>query len=72
LKTYAAAIANAHVRFVVNLSSIGAQHANHTGPIVGLHNQEQKLDRVPIRKHIRKITLTPGVAEGKQVFYAAV
>jgi uncharacterized protein YbjT (DUF2867 family) len=44
--SYAAAIANAHVQFVVNLSSIGAQHANHTGPIVGLHNQEQKLDRV--------------------------
>ena len=44
--SYAAAIANAHVRFVVNLSSLGAQHADHTGPIVGLHNQEQKLDRV--------------------------
>ena len=43
---YTAAIANAHVRFVVNLSSIGAQHAKGTGPIVGLHNQEQKLDRV--------------------------
>lgn len=43
---YAAAIANAHVRFAVNLSSIGAQHAKGTGPIVGLHNQEQKLDRV--------------------------
>src|ERR1700733_8980038 len=44
--SYAAAITNAHVRFVVNLSSIGAQHAKNTGPIVGLHNQEQKLDRV--------------------------
>jgi uncharacterized protein YbjT (DUF2867 family) len=44
--SYAAAIANAHVRFVVDLSSLGAQHADHTGPIVGLHNQEQKLDRV--------------------------
>ncbi len=44
--SYAAAIANAHVRFVVNLSSIGAQHAKNTGPIVGLHNQEQKLNRV--------------------------
>jgi uncharacterized protein YbjT (DUF2867 family) len=44
--SYATAIANAHVRFVVNLSSIGAQHAMNTGPIVGLHNQEQKLDRV--------------------------
>src|ERR1035438_595341 len=44
--SYAAAITNAHVRFVVNLSIIGAQHAKNTGPIVGLHNQEQKLDRV--------------------------
>jgi uncharacterized protein YbjT (DUF2867 family) len=44
--SYAAAITNAHVQFVVNLSSIGAQHATNTGPIVGLHNQEQKLNRV--------------------------
>ncbi len=43
---YAAAIANAQVRFAVNLSSIGAQHAEGTGLIVGLHNQEQKLDGV--------------------------
>jgi len=43
---YAAAVANAHVRFVVNLSSIGAQHALGTGPIVGLHNQEQKLNGI--------------------------
>src|ERR1700731_3815712 len=44
--SYTTAITNAHVRFVVNLSSIGAQHSKNTGPIVGLHNQEQKLDRV--------------------------
>jgi uncharacterized protein YbjT (DUF2867 family) len=44
--SYATAIASAHVRFVVNLSSIGAQHATNTGPIVGLHNQEQKLNRI--------------------------
>ena len=44
--SYAAAICNAHVPFVVNLSSIGAQHGKNTGPIVGLHNQEQKLDRI--------------------------
>ena len=44
--SYAAAIRNARVRFVVNLSSIGAQHAKSTGPIIGLHNQEQKLDRI--------------------------
>jgi uncharacterized protein YbjT (DUF2867 family) len=44
---YARAIGDAGVRFVVDLSSIGAQHAEKTGPIVGLHNHEQKLDRVP-------------------------
>ena len=44
--SYAAAVSKAHVQFVVNLSSIGAQHARSTGPIVGLHNQEQKLDQV--------------------------
>jgi len=43
---YAAAIASAQVRFAVNLSSIGAQHDKGTGLIVGLHNQEQKLDGV--------------------------
>ena len=43
---YAAAIANARVRFVVNLRSIGAQQTQGTGPIVGLHNQEQKLNRI--------------------------
>jgi len=43
---YAAAITNAKVRFVVSLSSIGAQHAKNTGPIVGLHNLEQKLIRI--------------------------
>ncbi|HET9696580.1 MAG TPA: NmrA family NAD(P)-binding protein [Terriglobales bacterium] len=43
---YVAAIRNAHVEFVVNLSSIGGQHSKGTGPIVGLHNQEQKLNRI--------------------------
>ena len=43
---YAAAVARAGVQFAVNLSSIGAQHAKGTGPIVGLHNQEQKLNEV--------------------------
>lgn len=43
---YAAAIANARVPYVVSLSSIGAQHAEKTGPIVGLHNLEQKLSRI--------------------------
>jgi uncharacterized protein YbjT (DUF2867 family) len=44
--SFAAAISTAHVPHVVTLSSIGAQHAEKTGPIVGLHNLEQKLNRV--------------------------
>jgi uncharacterized protein YbjT (DUF2867 family) len=44
--SFAAAIANARVPYVVALSSIGAQHAEKTGPIVGLHNMEQKLNRI--------------------------
>jgi uncharacterized protein YbjT (DUF2867 family) len=43
---YAAAVASARVPYVVTLSSIGAQNAEKTGPIVGLHNMEQKLNRV--------------------------
>src|ERR1700751_829824 len=44
--SYAAAVAFARVPYVVALSSIGAQHAEGTGPIVGLHNMEQKLNKV--------------------------
>jgi uncharacterized protein YbjT (DUF2867 family) len=44
---YAAAIAAARVTYAVTLSSIGAQHHSDTGPIVGLHNMEEKLDKVP-------------------------
>lgn len=43
---FAAAVASARVPYVVALSSIGAQHAERTGPIVGLHNMEQKLNRI--------------------------
>jgi uncharacterized protein YbjT (DUF2867 family) len=34
--SYGAAVANARVPYAVALSSIGAQHAEKTGPIVGL------------------------------------
>lgn len=44
---FAAAVSNTHVPYVVTLSSIGGQHAENTGPIVGLHNMEQKLNRIP-------------------------
>ncbi|HUJ32236.1 MAG TPA: NAD(P)H-binding protein [Candidatus Acidoferrum sp.] len=45
--SYAAAVAAAKPAHVVTLSSMGAQHAEKTGPIVGLHNMEQKLNNVP-------------------------
>jgi uncharacterized protein YbjT (DUF2867 family) len=44
---YAAAIAAAKVPYAVALSSVGAQHAEKTGPIVGLHNMEEKLKKIP-------------------------
>ena len=44
---YAKAVATSRVPFVVTLSSIGAQHASGTGPIVGLHNLEHKLNDIP-------------------------
>lgn len=40
----AEAIARASVRRVVNLSSVGAELPAGTGPIVALHEQEQRLD----------------------------
>lgn len=40
------AVEKTRVRYVVTLSSIGGSHANGTGPIVGLHNLEQKLNRI--------------------------
>jgi uncharacterized protein YbjT (DUF2867 family) len=42
----AGALAAAKVPHVVSLSSIGAQLASGTGPIRGLHRQEQRLDRL--------------------------
>ena len=41
------AITQAKVTSIVNLSSIGAQHPDGTGPIKGLHRQEQRLNRLP-------------------------
>jgi uncharacterized protein YbjT (DUF2867 family) len=42
----AAAVAKAGVPSVVSLSSVGADKASGTGPVVGLHNLEQKLNRI--------------------------
>lgn len=35
------------IRHVVNLSSIGAELSEGTGPIAALHNQEERLNRIP-------------------------
>jgi uncharacterized protein YbjT (DUF2867 family) len=40
----ASALKNAGVRYVVNLSSVGAQHAEGNGPVNGLHDQELRLN----------------------------
>ncbi len=42
----AAAVQNAGVKHVVALSSFGADKASGTGPVVGLHNLEQKLSKI--------------------------
>lgn len=42
----AAAVQNAGIKNVVALSSIGAELASGTGPVVGLHNLEQKLNQI--------------------------
>lgn len=42
----AAAVRNAGVKNVVALSSFGADKASGTGPVVGLHNLEEKLNRI--------------------------
>lgn len=41
-----AAVQNAGVKNVVSLSSVGADKASGTGPVVGLHNLEQKLNAI--------------------------
>lgn len=45
-KNIATAIERAKVKYVVNLSSIGADLTAGTGPILGLHNQEERLNRI--------------------------
>lgn len=43
----AAALDKASVPYVVALSSVGADKVDKTGPVVGLHNLEQKLNGLP-------------------------
>ncbi|HWR71615.1 MAG TPA: NAD(P)H-binding protein, partial [Nitrospirota bacterium] len=41
------AVQQAKMRYVVNLSSVGAELPEGTGPISGLHRQEERLNRIP-------------------------
>jgi uncharacterized protein YbjT (DUF2867 family) len=43
----ATAITNAGVKHVVFLSSLGGQHDAGTGPVVGLHQVEERLKQIP-------------------------
>jgi uncharacterized protein YbjT (DUF2867 family) len=45
-KNIATGIKNAGVRYLVSLSSQGAELAEGTGPILGLHDQEERLNRL--------------------------
>ncbi|HAR46904.1 MAG: hypothetical protein A2X56_09125 [Nitrospirae bacterium GWC2_57_13] len=45
-KSIAKAVKDGKVKYVVNLSSIGADLPEGTGPIVGLHRQEERLNKI--------------------------
>lgn len=54
-KSYAEAIAANNIRYVVNLSSIGAHLPDGVGPVTGLYDFEQRLNKIPGLnvKHLR-------------------
>jgi uncharacterized protein YbjT (DUF2867 family) len=53
----AAAVEQAGVEYVVSLSSVGADKAEGTGPVAGLHYLEQTLNRIP---GLNALHLRPG------------
>ena len=46
-ESIASALERSGVKYAVSLSSIGADKTEGTGPVVGLHNMEERLNRVP-------------------------
>ena len=54
-KNYESALRASGVKYVVNLSSIGAHEPNGVGPVSGLHDFEQLLNKIPELnvKHLR-------------------
>ncbi len=57
-QSIARALEIARVDFVVNLSSVGAELSEGTGPIVGLHRQEDRLNKIKGLKilHVRAVS----------------
>jgi uncharacterized protein YbjT (DUF2867 family) len=53
----AEAVQDAAVEYVVSLSSVGADQPQGTGPVAGLHNLEQTLNRIP---DLNVLHLRPG------------
>lgn len=53
----AKAITNARVQYVVNLSSVGAHLSEKVGPVTGLYDQEQRLNKL---KGVHVVHLRPG------------
>jgi uncharacterized protein YbjT (DUF2867 family) len=47
VEAMATAIEESGVKFVVSLSSFGADKTDKTGPVAGLHHLEQRLNRIP-------------------------
>jgi uncharacterized protein YbjT (DUF2867 family) len=52
----AQAITRSGIQYVVNLSSVGAQHSDKVGPINGIYDQEQRLNRL---KDVHVLHLRP-------------
>lgn len=44
---FASAVQQSGLRYAVVLSSVGADKSDRTGPVVGLHNLEKKLEAIP-------------------------
>jgi uncharacterized protein YbjT (DUF2867 family) len=53
-KNYASALETAGIKYVVNLSSVGAHLADGVGPVSGLHRAEQALNKLP-KTHIKHL-----------------
>lgn len=64
-KAIKSAIQSSGVRYVLNLSSIGAQQSEGVGPIKGLHRQEQRLNNLP---DLNVLHLRPGLFMENQLW----